>query len=228
MGTMWITRVLESVGNRFDLKVQKSNLIETVLNADADVLICNHSQHAPDSFGDFVGSHLIRDPRDAIVSGYFYHLWTDESWAREPQRRFAGLSYQQHLATLDQGAGIGAEIDRFAEYVHDYGLLTWDYHDPRMLELKYEDLIRNEGVVFKELFQHYGFTARAVGISMQLALQQSFKNVSQRQIGEKIARSHLRSGEPGEWKSVLTREHRRQIHDRLGELIERMGYESSL
>lgn len=219
---------MESVGQRFDLLVQKSNLIDTVLDDDADVLICNHSQHATDSLGDVVGSHLIRDPRDAIVSGYFYHLWTDESWAREPQSRFAGLSYQQHLKTLDQNAGLGAEIERFAEYVRDYGLLNWDYHDPRMLELKYEDLIRNERVVFKKMFQHYGFTPRAVSISIHLALQQSFKNVSQRQLGEQVARSHLRSGEPGEWKSVFTREHCRQIHDRLGELIERMGYESTL
>ena len=40
---------------------------------------------------------MIRDPRDCVVSGYFYHLWTNEAWAHQPQDLFNGLSYQQHL-----------------------------------------------------------------------------------------------------------------------------------
>ena len=33
---------------------------------------------------------MIRDPRDVIVSGYFYHQWTDEPWANEPRPELGG------------------------------------------------------------------------------------------------------------------------------------------
>jgi hypothetical protein len=29
------------------------------------------------------GTNIIRDPRDLLVSGYQYHLWTKEAWANQ-------------------------------------------------------------------------------------------------------------------------------------------------
>jgi hypothetical protein len=40
---------------------------------------------------------LIRDPRDVIVSGCFYHQSAEEAWLQVPQRRLGGLSYQEKL-----------------------------------------------------------------------------------------------------------------------------------
>lgn len=226
MGTVWLTRVLEAVANCYGLSLQKSNECNDLLDEQAEVLICNHSQHPRDRFDNCVVSHLIRDPRDAVVSGYYYHLWTDEAWAHVPQPRFQHQSYQQYLQSLDRDAGLSAEIERFGEYVQTYGLMNWDYSNSRVLELKYEDLIRDESSNFKKLFSHYGFHRGAIKAATRLALQQSFQSVAQRPIGQAGEQSHLRSGKPGEWKSVLTAKHCQMIQQTWGKLLIRMGYES--
>lgn len=234
MGTVWLTRVLEAVAQRWRLTVQKSNLTDEPIVAAAAILVCNHSQHLSTELdplrGNVVASHLIRDPRDAIVSGYFYHLWTNESWVHEPQTQFGGSSYQQHLKSIDQESGIAAEIERFGHYVHEYGLMEWNYHDPRVLELKYETLIADEQATFERLFRHYRFTSRAVTVATKLALQQSFSKATNRNLGQASPSSrpsHLRSGQPGEWKSVLSTEHCRQFKNTCGDLLIHMGYETN-
>lgn len=39
----------------------------------------------------FRGTHMIRDPRDVVVSSYFYHLWTEEPWANLPATSSAAV-----------------------------------------------------------------------------------------------------------------------------------------
>ena len=148
MGTVWITRVLEGIARRFDLTVQKVNQRTEPLLPEANIVIANHSDLDLDSLGDFVGSHMIRDPRDAIVSGYFYHLWTTEAWAHEPKEQLDGQSIQQHLKSLNQSDGILFEISRFEEYSRNRGLLDWNFEDDRIIELKYEQLMEDEPACF--------------------------------------------------------------------------------
>ena len=225
MGTVWLMRVLEKVADNWKLCMQKSNEHEDIVGSDTDIIFANHSHLDLDSFGDFIGSHMIRDPRDCVVSGYFYHLWTDEAWAHQPQQWYDGLSYQQHLKSLNQEDGLAAEISTFAGYAKTYRLRDWNYDDDRIFEIKYEELLADEQKTFTKLFQHYGFSETAVNKSVQLASQCSFKKVSGRQVGQSQAKSHLRSGRPGEWKEVLSENHLRLIEEQFGNLIEQMGYE---
>jgi len=224
MGTVWLMRVLEKVAANWKLCLQKSNEHADAILDDTDIIFANHSHLELESIGDFVGSHMIRDPRDCVVSGYFYHLWTDEQWAHQPQDRFDGLSYQQHLKSFNQEDGLAVEIATFAGYAKTYRLRDWNYDDERIFEIKYEDLLNNEQKTFTELFQHYGFSEPAVRKSVQLAEQCSFKKVSGRTVGQSQAKSHLRSGKPGEWEEVLSKDHLRLIDEKFGDVIEKMGY----
>ena len=224
MGTVWLMRVLEQVARQWRLCLQKSNEHGDAVESETNILFANHSHLNLETLGSFVGSHMIRDPRDCVVSGYFYHLWTEEAWARQSQDRFDGLSYQQHLKSLDQEQGLAAEIRVFAGYARTYFLRDWNYADDRILEIKYEDLLADEQAVFTKLFQHYGFTERAVRQAVQLAEQCSFKKVTGRAVGQSQAQSHLRSGRPGEWKEILSESHLRLIDEQFGDLIVQMGY----
>lgn len=76
------------------------------------------------------GSHFIRDPRDLVVSGYHYHLWTDEEWCNEAPYNWSYLydqpnfkyvqenpaeyphteSYREYLRSLDQERGMIVEL----------------------------------------------------------------------------------------------------------------------
>jgi hypothetical protein len=228
MGTVWLMRVLEKVASVFKLEMQKSNSVDESIDSGAQIFFSNHSQHwdafceiAPDRV---VGSHMIRDPRDAIVSGYFYHLWTDEKWAHLAREDFGGKSYQQHLRSLAQDEGLEVEIQSFSHYVNDYKMRTWDYDNELMLELRYEELIENESDQFEKLFQHYGFSESSLDKCVEIAATQSFKNVTKRNPGEPNAKNHLRSGKPGEWHSVLKPQHVDLIDELFGDLISLMGY----
>lgn len=224
MGTVWMMRVLEKVASQWDLNLQKSNEHGETAGPDTHIIFANHSHLDLDQLGDFVGSHMIRDPRDCVVSGYFYHLWTDEAWALRPQERFDGLSYQEHLNQLNQHDGLMEEIKSFAVYVDTYKMREWDYRDSRILEIQYEDLLANEKTVFANLFSHYGFSDKAIRKAVGLAQQCSFKKVTGRSLGHSKRKSHLRSGRPGEWKDVLSEDHLRTISNSFGDLIEQMGY----
>ena len=224
MGTVWLMRVLEKVASRWKLSLQKSNEHGDSLDPETDIIFANHSHLDPAKLGDFVGSHMIRDPRDCVVSGYFYHLWTDEAWVHQPQERFGGLSYQQHLKQLNQSDGLREEISNFQAYATTYALRDWDYRDDRIMELKYEDLLANELLEFEKLFRHYGFSEPAIKKAVLLARQCSFENVAKRTIGQSKEKSHLRSGRPGQWKEVLSADHVQLIEASFGDLIEQMGY----
>ena len=226
MGTVWLMRVLQRVADLYDITMQKCNLVGDRLQTGTGLIFANHSQLELGELGDFVGSHLIRDPRDVIVSGYFYHLWTDEAWAHQPKQEYDGQSYQQFLNSTDQHAGISAEIDRFSKYVDEYSLRKWNYRDPRIIELRYEDLIADEAGIFERMFRHYGFHEKAIRRCVKAALQFSFEKVTARKPGEATEKQHLRSGKPGQWRDVLSREHCEAIRVQFGDLLVKTGYES--
>jgi len=152
-----------------------------------------------------------------IISGYFYHLRTEEPWVFEPQEEFGGLGYQAYLQSLDKEAGLMAEI-RFASRNHIADMLAWNYHDPNVLEMRYEDVRADEATSFTRFFTHYGFHQNAVKKSVELAAHFSMNNV-------KKNTSHIRSGQPGEWRRHLNGEHIAAFKELTGDAAVRLGYE---
>jgi hypothetical protein len=226
MGTKWFTSVLAAIADQFGLSVQciDNNIDE--LQLDNDIIVFDHSDLVSQSIESCVGSHMLRDLRDVIVSGYFYHLWTKEEWALVPNPRYGGSSYQEYLNSLPQHEGICAEIQRFAQYAIDRRMRDWDYGNPRFLELKYENVFGNEESAFRSLFSHYGFTPQAIDTSLSIARRFSFDAVRKAR-HETQERSHLRSGATGQWNEVFSNEHKSLFKDSLGDLLILTGYEKS-
>lgn len=81
------------------------------------------------------GFHVIRDPRDIVVSSYFSHLLSHptEVWKEL-------TAHREHLKKLSQEEGIRYEIEvcRKEQFID---LQTWDYNQDNVLELKFEDFI---------------------------------------------------------------------------------------
>jgi hypothetical protein len=224
IGTVWFRNVLSLIARQFGLSFQRV-AGESGLPY-ADVLLYPHSRlfDGP-RLESFRGSHLIRDPRDVVVSGYHYHLWTHEKWAHIPSPEYGGISYQQYLRSLDPEDGIAAEIRRCAES-HFAEMGAWNYAQPEFLELRYEDFIADEADHFARMFRHYGFNEAAVERSVDLALRFSFQKKAGRSIGEVQEGSHLRSGKPGQWQEVFTPDHKALFRELNGDLLERLGYVS--
>src|SRR5262245_42634357 len=223
VGSAWFTRVLRTVAEEYGLHFQ--NCTQADLRPDTDVFLQDHSLVDLTRLPRHRGSHMIRDPRDVIVSRYFFHLWTVETWVHVPDAKYGGRTYQEYLNSLDQEQGILAEIDRFA----DYGLVhmrDWNYANPDFLELCYEAIIKDEEAVFRRLFGHYGFRPEAVDRSVEIARQFSFERQTKRKVGQVDAKSHLRSGRPGEWRDVLSERHRLRCKEVFGDALIKLGYET--
>jgi hypothetical protein len=81
----------------------------------------------------FRGVHIVRDPRDIVVSAYFSHLHSHStsSWKEL-------VSHRERLKTLDKEAGLAEEIRfRARSFGH---MATWDYEQDNVLEIRFEDI----------------------------------------------------------------------------------------
>lgn len=222
-GTIWFSRVLRAVGVEFGLRFQRG--AQKNLRPWTDLFVQPHSRVEVERLPAYVGSHIIRDPRDMIVSGYFYHLWTTEQWAHLPRPEHGGRSYQEYLNSLDRHDGLLAEIQNTAPRVRR--MLEWDYDNPRFLELKYEDVIENEEAAFTEVFDKYGFNEKSIERSVQIAAGFSFTRQTGRSIGAVQEGSHTRSGRSGQWMEYFDQEHKAAFVETLGDALIQLGYEES-
>lgn len=223
VGTVWFMRIFQRIAARYRLDYR--NTTQDELAPETEIFQQMHSRIDTSALPSYVGSHMIRDPRDVVVSGYHYHLWTDESWAHEPRPEYEGRSYQETLNAMDPHDGLLLEIERTAPNVVE--MAEWDYGDPRIMELRYEDLIADEQGVFARVFEHYGFHAVAVRRCLEIAEGLSFERVTGRHVGESEEGSHLRSGKPGEWREHFTKEHKARFEELLPGALVALGYETT-
>ena len=98
---------------------------------------------------EFKGLHVIRDPRDVVVSAYFSHLY---SHPIEGIPVIAGL--RERLQNLSEEDGLLLEMDSREQQFKC--MAGWDYSLPNMLEIKYEDLVRNPYQHFLDMFRFLG------------------------------------------------------------------------
>lgn len=189
---------------------------------------------------DFRGSHFIRDPRDLIVSGYHYHLWTEEAWCKNDQfdwnwmtchpyfRDFVEsteakfprkVSYQKYLNSLNKEQGMVLEM--LWRQTQFKNMRNWDFENPNILELKYEDIVGNEVNCFRTLFQHYGFSAELQVAGLEICNELSLKNM------DKSTGSHTRSGAAQQWVTEFTSSNKDVFLRLYGDLPVFLGYEHS-
>jgi hypothetical protein len=221
VATVWFRGVLSAIAREFGLPF---GVVTHASHPDAEVLLYRNSGlFDRDRLEFFRGSHVIRDPRDVVVSGYFYHLWSTEEWLHVPRPEFGDKTYQEHLKALNLEEGMAAEIRSSASRTLA-DMKAWDYGQPEFIELTYEELIGDEGRSFERIFRHYGFKQDVVEHSVDIAIRLSFRKVARRPVGEVQEHAHLRSGKPGQWQEVFTPAHRTLFRELTGNLVERLGY----
>jgi len=95
----------------------------------------------------FRGFHVVRDPRDVVVSGYFSHRYSHptEGWEELiPHReRLNELSFEDGL--LEEFKFSGAFLNLMD---------SWDYQQDHILEIKMETLTADPEAGFKDIFRH--------------------------------------------------------------------------
>jgi len=223
VGTVWFSSILSAVAKMFDINFQMCT--QEKLLPETKVFLENHSKVDLSMLPPYVGSHLIRDPRDVIISRYFYHLWCKEKWCTKRRYWLFGESYQSRLKNLPRDEGISVEIRRIRGMIKN--LSMWDFKNPNMIELRYEELIPNEREGFLRVFKHYGFDDEAIKKVMPIVEQYSFQVVAKRSLGEEKKHDHLRKGLPGDWKIFFTKEHKQFFKELYPGALSRLGYEDN-
>jgi len=168
----------------------------------------------------FRGLHVIRDPRDVIISGAFYHMRSSEHWLHLPRDDCNGSTYQELIKELDPESALFFEMERYGAHTIRQ-MANWDYSDSRFLNVKYEDLMRDEKqVLFESIFQFLGLNNNII----QEALAHTKSNTISPG-DERPKDPHVRSGAPEQWRQTFKRAHGRRFLELFGNVLIDLGYE---
>lgn len=197
------------------------------------VVVTNGRREVSESLPPNLGFHVIRDPRDIMVSAYFSHLHSHPisfggvDWPELAQLR-------EELKHVSEAEGLLKEIDFLAPLID--GIATWDYHQPHILEVKMEELVDQPELWWTRILEHLqwlapeGVTDPGPGLLPRQYVKDlpekfSFDKMSGgRSKGEEDVTSHYRRGVAGDWKNHLDDTHIEKFRATFGDLVERLGY----
>ena len=180
--------------------------------------------------GDFRISRFIRDPRDLVVSGYFYHRRGAEAWTtiESPTPadwyfangvipeglQAAGKSFAQYLQSLPEEEGLIAELEFRA--LHFESMACWPTDHADIVTYRYEDILGHEREVFQELFEFYQLSPIERRLGGWFANRYS--------IGRRRTDPHIRNPASGQWRKHFTPRVRQAFDSRYAALVRQLGY----
>lgn len=221
VATGFFTKIFKNIAREFNWNFQDSLLGK--LKPETNIFLQHDSRIDLAKIPSYVGSHIIRDPRDMIISGYFYHLWCAEKWCHEKKPKYDNRSYQELLNSVSQEEGIALEIHRVKWSIKD--MLTWDYSNPNIIEIKLEDLAKDEKSVMTQIFQHYGFHDHILDKALSIYEKYTFEKIARRKRGEEKKQGHFRKGVSGDWKNHFTAEHKKLFKEMYPGVLVKLSYE---
>lgn len=183
-----------------------------------------------DRFEDIKVVRFIRDPRDLVISSYFYHRKAGERWCRYkdptevdfevvngkvPSGLSEGQTLQEYVNDAPQVDGLSAEIEFRKK--HFESMLAWPTEDERVKLFRYEDLPGNEADVFGEIFTFFEQPSWIV--------KKARKDAHAFRVGAKEAKKgHVRNPKSEQWRKLFTPELNARFLEKYQPLLERYGY----
>jgi len=178
---------------------------------------------------NFKISRFIRDPRDLVVSGYFYHKRGAEQWCNinNPTELdykvvngaippcLNGGAYSEYLSSVSEEDGLIAEID--FRQKHFESMRHWPEDDLRIRVFKYEDMIGNEWNTFRELFRFYGLNVFQTALGLFFMDRYSAK----KQQGK---RRHIRNVKSKQWREYFTPKVEEYFNSKYSDVLKRYNY----
>lgn len=188
-----------------------------------DVCFEDHSRFPPALLAQpHRGILVIRDPRDIIISGMHYHRHSQEEWLHRPRREFAGMTYQQKINSLpSDDARLLFEMRQVGgRTLREIEAARAAFPDFRVE--KFEDLVTDvELRAYHALFTWAGFDGAARDALLAVAHDHSLFS------GKVSNPGHVRSGQPGQWRTGFSERVMRVFIETHGDLPERWGYASA-
>ena len=229
-GTVWMKQVFRAFAKALDMPIigMWSDRQVKDVPQDRPAFLVNWHGWFPRAIWDNPTSrffHIIRDPRDILLSGWQYHQTAGvkgEQFLHTPRADLNGKTYQQHLNNLTQ------EQDQILFEMRQKHALTlremldWPYDDPRQLTLRYEDLMQDQNCsLFKSALRHLGFGDAAVNLGAQSFWDKSLFGGQSRQ---NARQGHVQSGAISRWALEMPRAVGVAYENEYGAGLQRLGY----
>jgi hypothetical protein len=189
------------------------------LNYSADILFDHHSRFNPELLPKkYWGIHVVRDPRDLLVSSAFYHKTSSEKWLHIQNNNLNGKTYQEHINSLPNIEEIILfEIDNQGG-CNIQDMLNWNYQQPQFLEFRFEDLISEKGAdFFNRSLQQISLNDRDIDL-----LNILFANYSIG--GAWVKKKHVRNPTPKQWKRYFTKSVEQKFNEKFPNAVQMLGY----
>lgn len=253
--TTWILKIINQVSKEiaikhvhfhspkmFDFDLGKK-IVEIALDffsfTNADI---NYVTPVIDSIKGF---HVVRDPRDIVVSAYFSYLNSHPSthWPElvAHREKLKGLNKDDGLMFLMENIN-SIEVDGVPLSLFD-SMMAWDYQLPNVMELRFEELIANPYKLFLKIFKFLDIlddSEKALSSSkakirgekkinilkaMAIIYRNDFEFIAKgRKPGEENVNHHFRKGLPGDWVNHFNDEHKRYFKEHYNKLLVKLGY----
>lgn len=232
-GSTWLANMLAGLpGFRMlypaEWRIEESDLYERIFTSEFRhklVVFKHHTWATPanvDLLSKYANRYIItmRDPRDMIISSFYYIKNHPEHW--------------QHDFLSRNNVSIGDYIDyyldsdAFLKYIIDWLLLWETNRDPaRSILIKYEDLVYDTFSELKRCLDFLGFHIHNDKIR-DIVDRHSFLKQAGRPRGTEDRKSFLRRGISGEWKEVFTRDQKVKFSTLADDFMRQLGYEVTI
>jgi hypothetical protein len=231
-GTIWMQQVFKALAAALDLpKFSMWKRAVKRLPTEGRVLGTNWDSAFPATLmerDDVLFLHIIRDPRDVLLSGARYHETAParkEDWLHEPRAEFGGQTYQQKLLSIaDPDERILFEMEhKHAETLQQ--MLAWDYDNPNSIEWRYEDLIADTNcTLFRDALTRFGLAPDQIEAGAKAFWDNSLFGGMAAQRNAAVA-GHVSSGAARQWPGKMSDRVARAYCDRFGDALIKLGYE---
>ena len=255
--TLWTAAIVRAISRELGIRVAQEDRYEKLPEdlASGDFLIhLNATQGIVEQLAGkpCKGFHVIRDPRDILVSSYFSDRYSHPVYRKEFEQ------FRDQLNNVEFEDGLRLELDRrTAEFE---ALANWDYRNPNVYETRYEVLTVKPAEEFGNILKALSIPVYAAGsaplgdrakVSINRGLRrikagglrvngiprefldaviehQAFQKLAGRSKGQEDQKSHYRKGVAGDWVNYLTGANKDSFKQRWGQLLVDLGYEQNL
>ncbi|MDJ0660402.1 MAG: sulfotransferase domain-containing protein [Crocosphaera sp.] len=162
-GTQWVQGILREVaqemgwlyGHAHNEEIFNYDFEEFIKERKFDIFSYTNAkyQYIKD-FNNFKGFHVIRDPRDIVVSAYYSHLYS------HPVDNYDHLKKEREiLQKMSKDEGLIQEMEFNQRVFED--MERWNYDQDHVMEIKLEDLSRDPYGSFVDIFRFLGIVSES-------------------------------------------------------------------
>ncbi len=165
-GSIWITSVMKYIAELYGLRLANfhapgmfdGDLAKRIRKDKLDFVAYTNAEYNQVNVEHFKGLHIVRDPRDMLVSAYYSHMNS------HPTDYWPELeAHRKRLKSMDLDEGLLVSMEFTFELVIDGERLapfeamnSWNADDPRILEVKFERLTQQPYEAWPEIIRHHG------------------------------------------------------------------------